>query len=475
LPLFEIGAYAYIICLVEKKLAIEMKRSTLILIFVMGFVFYAFGQNNQMCGADVPDSRWESEFQRLIRRDKLNQEPRASTYTIPVVFHIVHSGEAIGTFPNLDSAQINSQMTVLNEDFNGVGLNADTYPANAFVNWAIAQGLPASSLDSKGRVKIGSLDIRFCLALYDTSGNALPEPGIDRIDIHSKAWTNPNTLTDRVRFKKYLDNVIKPQSIWDVTKYLNVWVTDKSRSLHNMGVSSIPPFSTLEGIPVSSTTDSTDGIWCWAKAVGSYPLYPSGYYKSNNIAGRTLTHEIGHYLGLRHIWGDRPCANDYCDDTPTASSANTGNPSYPLNSGSCSSNAPDGEMFMNFMDYTIDPYKYMFTVNQVERMQTALLHSPFRNKLGSHGLCTSTLSNAKLNDNSLPGLYPNPTAGSIILKRVSKYNSVIVSNTMGRIIYKERIAREDEQVIDLSNQPNGTYYISLFGDESTRILMLLKM
>ncbi len=451
-----------------------MKRNTWILIIIMGFVSSTFGQINHFCGAEIPSNKWENEFQRLIIKNRLNQNNRTSTYTIPIIFHIIHNGEAIGTFPNLDTAQINSQIIVINEDFNGIGLNADTYPEDAFVNWVSAQELPETSIDSNGRVKIGSLNIRFCLALYDTSGNILPESGIDRIDINSKGWTNPITFKNRISFKKYLDNVIKPQSIWDVTKYLNIWITDKSSSLHNMGVSSIPPFSTLEGIPTNNTTDSTDGIWCWSKAIGSYDLYPSGVYKSKNIVGRTLTHEIGHYLGLRHIWGDSPCANDYCDDTPTATSANTGNPSYPLHSGSCSANAPDGEMFMNFMDYTIDPYRYMFTVEQVERMQTALLNSPFRNQLGNHDLCTSSLSIELVNKSS-PIIYPNPTSGIITLKRINEYSKVKITNTVGKNIYKKLVNKANSRVIDLSNQPNGIYFISLYGASNNVTLILLKI
>ena len=452
-----------------------MNKNILTLIVLITLITSVFGQNNHICGTDMPSDQWETEFQRLIKQNNLFQQKRSSTYTIPIIFHILHTGETVGTFPNIDSAQINSQITVLNEDFNGIGRNVNTYPINAFTNWVIAQGLPTSNIDSDGRVKIGNLDIEFCLAQLDTSGNALTEQGIDRININSKGWTNPNTFTTQTSFKNYLDSVIKPQSIWDVTKYLNIWLSDKSVSLQNMGVSSAPPFTTLTGLPTNNTSDSTDGIWCWAKAVGSFSLYPSGVYKSNNIAGRTLTHEIGHYLGLRHIWGDSPCANDYCDDTPTASASNTGNPSYPLNSGSCPLNSPDGEMFMNFMDYTIDPYKYMFTVDQITRMQTALLNSPFRNQLGTHGICSIPISTTELIDKSPVIVYPNPTNGHFTIERINQYKKVKVTNIIGLVIYEHQIEQENSLLIDLSSQTCGLYIVNLYSnDYSSTVLKLLK-
>ena len=164
------------------------------------------------------------------------------------------------------------------------------------------------------------------------------------------------------------------------------------------GVASGPPLSGLTGLSEGLGTDTTDGIWLYAKVTGSPIIYPSGIYGNPNVRGRTATHEIGHWLGLKHIWGDGACATDYCNDTPPAASNNIGVPTYPHNVGTCTSpsNSLDGEMFMNFMDYTLDPYKYMFTTDQVVRMQTALLNSPNRILLGTHNICSSTNTLCKL-------------------------------------------------------------------------------
>ncbi len=87
--------------------------------------------------------------------------------------------------------------------------------------------------------------------------------------------------------------------------------------------------------------------------------------------GRTATHEVGHYLNLRHIWGDRnDCTgNDLVTDTPPAQAANFGKPKFPHIT--CN-NGPDGDMFMNYMDYVDDAAMVMFTTGQVARMNATL-------------------------------------------------------------------------------------------------------
>lgn len=373
--------------------------------------------SDSICGTAVPSGHWESVFQQKIAAFESDLRGRslspANTYVIPVIFHVIHGGEVVGTSPNVDPFQIQSQIQVLNADFSGNGLNASGYPANAFVNWALAQSLPSSSLDSSGRVRIADMQISFCLAEKDTLGNLLPEPGIDRINYQAKGWTNPASFTTVNSLKAYLDGTIKPQSIWNVTRYLNIWISDRNPAIMYTGVATMPPWSGLPGIQAGGEgTDSTDGIWCYAKVVGSYTEYPQGDYASPGVAGRTITHEAGHYLGLRHIWGDGACATDYCDDTPPAAAQNVGIPAYPLNAGSCStpSNSPDGEMFMNFMDYPTDLSKYMFTPDQVIRAQTAMLNSPYRNQLGTHGLCSAS-SVQDISGTVAVRVSPNPAAG----------------------------------------------------------------
>lgn len=231
------------------------------------------------CGTIAPGEEWEQQFQKLIEQyvkdhpELMNGKVYAN-YTIPIIFHVVHGGQAVGTYPNLAAGQINSQVQVLNADYAGTGLNVSNYPANAFVNYAAS--LPAANKDGNGRVKIANTGVQFCLATKDPMGNPLPEPGIDRINYVSKGWTNPASFTSVSSFMSYVDGTIKPQSIWDPNRYFNVWVTDVSSSVGLLGYATFPAGSGLPGLSgVGGSTN--DGVWIWAKACGSNSIYPGGY------------------------------------------------------------------------------------------------------------------------------------------------------------------------------------------------------
>jgi len=438
-----------------------MKNRFSTLIIGLTCSIYLGAQENQKCGTEVPSQQWEDEFQKLItdfkQKQQLNKPVQTTAYTIPVIFHVIHGGEPAGTFPNISQGQINSQITVLNQDCSGTGYNVGNYPTNAFANWAIAQGLPSANIDANGRVKIADFGIQFCLAEKDTLGNILQEPGIDRINFNTKGWSNPNTYTATTTLRTFMNGTVKPQSIWNPAKYLNIWVSDRNSAIMVTGFASMPPLSTLTGI-ADVGTDTTDGIWCYGKALGSYILCPSGTYAAPQVTGRTITHEVGHWLGLRHIWGDGSCASDYCNDTPPATTQNVGSPTYPLNAGSCSSpnNSPDGEMFMNFMDYSSDPNKYMFTVDQMTRALTAMANSPYRNQLGTHGLCSviTAVDKNSIVDNSLT-LYPNPTSGTIhVSYENNQVESIKVYSSSGSLLFESL-----QPDLSVETLPAGIYFL----------------
>ena len=156
--------------------------------------------------------------------------------------------------------------------------------------------------------------------------------------------------------------------VWDSKKYLNIWVCNLSGS--TLGFAQFP------GGP-----ESTDGVVVDYLYFGSIGTATAPY-----DLGRTLTHEVGHWLNLRHIWGDSYCGNDFVDDTPTQQTSNSGCPSFPHIS--CN-NGPNGDMFMNYMDYTHDDCLIMFTNGQKNRMIAALLNS--RSELLDNNLCESVV------------------------------------------------------------------------------------
>lgn len=374
-----------------------MKKNSWIILLLILISIRNYAQiPNRGCGTQAPTTQYDSLFQQKII-DYLNTTTAASrvqsTFQIPVIFHVIHGGQAIGTFPNIAQAQLNSQVQVLNDDYSGIGFNTGTYPSTAFLNYAMNTQVLPGSKDAFGNIAIANTGISFCLALKDSLGNILSEPGIERKNWNSIAGaSNPALVTTAANLTTLMDNTIKPATIWSPNKYLNIWVTDVNPSVGLLGYATFPPLSGLTGISGAGTA-TTDGLWCWAKTCGSQNIFAAGVYSAPYNYGRTLTHEISHYLGIRHTWGDISCGNDFCNDTPSEQSGTTGAPTYPYLPNICTSTVPptgpEGVMFMNFADYTDDAAMYMFTEDQKIRMQTAMTNSPYRNQLGTHGLCNT--------------------------------------------------------------------------------------
>ncbi len=321
----------------------------------------AWVPQQRTCGTELPGAEWDAWFNQKVEEYKQNKAAgkiQAASITIPVIVHVIHGGQAVGTHPNISQNQVNSQITVLNDDFAGTGLNVSNLAATAF-----------------SAIGAANCDIAFCAAEKDPNGVSLAQPGIDRVNYTSNGWANPTSFSSSTAFQNYMNGTVKPATIWDPTRYLNVWVSDVSNAAGLLGYATFPAASNLTGIPGGSTgSASTDGVWIWSRAYGTIGVF-SPYHK-----GRTATHEIGHWMGLRHITGDAACGSDFCNDTPVQQSLNFGCPNYPK--VSCS-NGPNGEMFMNFMDYCDDLCLYMFSPDQNARIQTAMANAPFRKFLNA--------------------------------------------------------------------------------------------
>lgn len=239
---------------------------------------------------------------------------------IPVVVHVVWKTAG----QNISQAQIDSQIEVINQDFRK--RNADV------------SGVPAPFAPLAGDARI-----EFELATADPEGNSTD--GVTRHETNRNGFSN--------------DDAVKSSSTggtdaWPSDEYLNIWVCQLTGGL--LGYAQFP------GGPTG-----TDGIVVTHTGFGTTGTATAPFDK-----GRTATHEIGHWLNLRHIWGDdgTGCSgSDFVADTPNQGGFNIGKPSFP--NMSCS-NAPNGDMFMNYMDYVDDDSMVMFTEGQISRMQTCL-------------------------------------------------------------------------------------------------------
>lgn len=242
---------------------------------------------------------------------KVHDNPQLGTLvsgvmTIPVVVNVLYRSAA----ENISTAQIQSQIDVLNEDFGN--LNADR-----------------SKVPSKFASVDAAIGIKFTLA------------NVVRKSTTKKSWGTNDAM------KKSSMGGIDPTS---PTTTLNMWSCNLGQSL--LGYAQFPG-----GSP------ATDGVVILYSAFGSRAKYPAGTYINSYDLGRTATHEVGHWVNLRHIWGDATCGNDLVDDTPTAHTANYG---CPASKAGCVSGQT--EMTMNYMDYTDDACMYMFTAGQKSRV-----------------------------------------------------------------------------------------------------------
>ena len=234
---------------------------------------------------------------------------------IPVVVNVLYKTAA----QNISDAQIQSQIAVLNKDFQATNTDYNNTPSTF-------QG-----------VRAGDTKIRFVFSKTVRKATS------------KKSWTTNNYM------KKSARGGIDPTN---PTTTLNMWSCNMGGGI--LGYAQFPGGSS-----------ATDGVVIDDNAFGNTGTAAAPYG-----LGRTATHEVGHWLNLRHIWGDATCGNDFVTDTPVAQSSNGGCPAFPKY-GSCSSTVP--MMTMNYMDYTYDACMYMFTVGQNTRMQASFAAGGGRN------------------------------------------------------------------------------------------------
>ena len=292
---------------------------------------------------------------RRFKENGANAAVSGGVRTIPVYVHVLYRTSQ----ENISDAQINSQIAVLNEDFSATNSDFGNIPSEF-------AGVAAN------------YEIQFALA------------GITRKSTTKTSWGTNDAM------KKSSQGGIDPIT---PDTHMNMWICNIGGGI--LGYAQFPGGSS-----------ATDGVVFSPQYCGSSDYDTNGtfYLDAPFDKGRTATHEVGHYLNLRHIWGDGGCSvDDFVSDTPTAGAANYGCPSYPTSS--CSSN----DMTMNYMDYVDDACMYMFTGGQKTRTASIFAPGGARENLGTvsggcslaapSGLASSNIgdTNFNLSWNSVSG------------------------------------------------------------------------
>lgn len=353
-------------------------------------------------------------------RNVLLQNGRAGTIIIPVVVHVVYNTPE----QNISDAQVQSQIDVLNEDFTATNNDYKNYDAGY------------------GGVK-GDANIQFSLSAIVRKQTAKKSFGF-----------NDQVKKDKMGGSSAIDPMNK----------FNIWVCNLGQNL--LGYAQFP-----------GGTPETFGVVCHYKAFGKGDF---NLFADYNL-GRTATHEIGHCLGLRHIWGDSRCGNDLVDDTPLHNDANYGCPGEGHRS-TCTGKPL--EMWMNYMDYTDDQCMYFFSDGQVSRMDYfidndtqigSIINSSRRpgiNDITATGNTTNSSVRLVKPDADLK-IYPSITSGQIIVEisnAVSSMATVDVYNITGARVMKQTVfVNEDFSTtnLDVSQLMNGVYILQ-FNQGSTR-------
>lgn len=373
---------------------------------------------------------WSSQFAGC---SAVTDTTDTTIYKIPVVVHIIHNGEPIGTGANIADQRVYDQIRILNEDYRRqVGTN----------------GYNNNPVGADARIE-------FVLAGADTLGN--PFSGIVRVNGGQSSWSLGSTG-------------YKQMSYFRCDRFLNVWVVDLGNFLgfSQWPISNFPGLSGL-ATPADSAKDGVVINYRYFGLSGR----DGGFYN----LGRTLTHELGHYFGLFHVWADDPtCFNtDYISDTPTQAGEFYGCPVNPRNS--CISIGVGPDQKENYMQYTDDRCMNLFTKEQVKRMRGIIQTSKYRCQLPTSPVLSL---NKTGHDNSI-SLYPNPlvSGNQLTIQGLSKVQikSVKVFDVLGRMvaIYTDLNNSLSELTLELPRLATGIYSTVIEPVAGNQIVKKLKV
>lgn len=413
---------------------------------------------------------WMASKISEIKNSNINHRVIDQIYTIPVVIHIIHDGDNVNTpgninGENISDAQVISQIKVLNQDFRRMedtpgGENSTGVAVDVGINFSLATQDPYG-IETNGIIRHNIIPYT-----DDVENESQSNAGGGGVD-----WENAEDVQK-----------MKSETQWDPSKYLNIWtIRTGGETLANDGLSDIlgfaqfPDNSGLEGLNENEGSSLTDGIVIAFHSFGD-KNQSDGSFILNNIynEGRTTTHEVGHWFGLRHIWGDtNTCGNDdYCEDTPDTRTPHTDCNLY----DTCRLDGLGNDMIENYMDYTPDVCMDTFTQNQKERMITVLNNSPRRIEL----LNSTALDPPLFTDKDLENyvLDSNPVidkvtisgfADGIVVLTVSDISGKVLSSK--RYFNVEHVFSEEVEVGDLRS---GVYLVVIENEGKTVVKRIIK-
>ena len=401
--------------------------------FTLLILFCAFHASSQRC-ATIDYLKGNSSkflsplttpFSPSGSRDTLAGE----IIVVPVVVHVLYNNTA----QNISNDQVLSQIVSLNADYRRLNADAGNSP----------EPFAKVAADTK---------IMFCLSKTDPEGRATT--GIIRKFTQEQFWLSD----DQMKFSSKGGD-----DAWDSKRYLNIWVCNLfGRTLG---------YSVMPGGPAEK-----DGVVIQYNVFGT-----TGDLNTEFNKGRTATHEIGHWLGLKHLWGDASCGDDGIDDTPPQQSNNSYCPSFPRTS-SCSINS-FGDMFMDYMDFTDDECMNMFTIGQRIEMRAQFAMGHARNSILNSAACDTVLTQAGPLPIDTAGtefkisIFPNPFASQVTIssnnatdiigKKIKLYDAT------GKI-YLVKTLQSQKTLISLYNIPAGVYFLKVDGIKRSSVYKLIK-